>query len=161
VPFLGACQTASISRVPPAHGLADTKVVRARYAIGGILVAALLALPASAAAGQGGQVSSVAAEQCAQQRADVGKRAFRKRYGARHAMRNCIRRNRAKASSALSSAAQECQEELAQVGAAEFIVDYAFDEDTVENAMSECIADTIDELLYPSNDDESEDDEDY
>jgi hypothetical protein len=146
--------------VPPAQGAADTKLVRAGYAIGGILVAALLALPASAAAGQGGQDSSVAAEQCAQQRADVGKRAFRKRYGAKHAMRNCIRRNRAKGSSALSSATQECEEELAQVGAAEFILDYALDEDTVENAMSECISDTIDELLYPSDDEESEDDED-
>jgi hypothetical protein len=134
--------------------------VKARYASGGILVAALLALPASAAAGQGGQVSSVAAQQCAQQRADIGKRAFRKRYGAKHTMRNCIKRSRAKATSTLTSAAQECQQELAQVGPAEFILDYAWDEDTVENAMSECIADTIGELLAPSNDDESDDDED-
>ena len=132
----------------------------ARYAIGGILVAALLALPASAAAGQGGQVSSVAAQQCAQLRADMGKKAFRKRYGAKHNMRNCIKRNRAKAASSLTSAAQECQQELAQIGPDEFILDYALDEDTLGSAMSECIADAIDELLYPSDDDESDDEED-
>ena len=121
--------------------------MRARYAIGGILVAALLAFPASAAAGQGGQVASVAAQQCTQQKADIGRKAFRKRYGAKHTMRNCVRRNRAKAASTLSSAAQECEQELAEVGSAEFIFDYAFDEDTVENAISECIADTVDETL--------------
>jgi hypothetical protein len=133
--------------------------VTVRYAIGGILVAALLALPASAAAGQGGQVSSVAAQQCAQQRADIGKKAFRKRYGSRHTMRNCIKRSRAKAASTLTSAAQECQEELAQVGPDEFILDYAWDEDTVENAMSECISETLDELLNPSDSSDDTDEE--
>ena len=121
--------------------------MRARYAIGGILVAALLAFPTSAVAGQGGQVASVAAQQCAQRKADIGKKAFRKRYGAKHTMRNCIRRNRAKAASTLSSAAEECEQELAENGPAEFILDYAFEEDTIENAMSECIADTVDETL--------------
>ena len=135
------------SRVGKGGRRADIRQVRARYAIGGILVAALLAFPTSAVAGQGGQVASVAAQQCAQRKADIGKKAFRKRYGAKHTMRNCIRRNRAKAASTLSSAAEECEQELAEVGSAEFILDYAFEEDTVENAMSECIADTVDETL--------------
>jgi hypothetical protein len=100
---------------------ADTTIVRLRYAIGGILVAAVLALPASAAAGQGAKVSSLAAQQCARERADVGKRAFRK----------------------------------------QFILDNAFDEDTVENAMSECLADTVDQSLNPEDwvDDGSDDEE--
>lgn len=130
-----------------------------RYAIGGILVAGLLALPASAAAGQGGQVASVAGQQCAKERSDVGKRVFRKRYGAKHTMRNCIKRARPKVASALSTAAEECQEELAQNGPDEFILDYAWDEETVENAMSECIADTVDEALNPDDTgDESDED---
>jgi hypothetical protein len=58
---------------------ADIRRVRARYAIGGILVAALLALRASEAAGQGRQVATLAGQQCAQERADLGKRVFRKR----------------------------------------------------------------------------------
>ena len=146
------------SRVGKGIRRADIRQVRARYAIGGILVAALLAFPTSAVAGQGGQVASVAAQQCAQRKADIGKKAFRKRYGAKHTMRNCIRRNRAKAESTLSSAAEECEQELAENGPAEFILDYAFDEDTVENAMSECIADTVDETLDPSDSDDGEDD---
>ena len=123
-------------------------------------MAALLAIPTSAAAGQGGQVSSVAAQQCRELRATIGKRSFRKRYGAKHTMRNCIKRNRGKAATALSSAAQECQQELAQVGPDEFILDYAWDEETVENAMSECIADTVDDALDPDDSsDDTEDDE--
>jgi hypothetical protein len=135
-------------------------IVRARYAIGGILVAALLAIPASAAARQGGPVSAVAAQQCAQERGSIGKRAFRKRYGPRHTMRNCIKRSRPKAASLLASATQACQQQLAQSGPDQFILDYAFDEDTVENAMSECIADTVDASLYPADaDDDGSDDE--
>jgi hypothetical protein len=135
--------------------------VKVRCAIAGLLVAALLALPASAAAGPGGQVSSLAAQQCAQLRADIGKKAFRKRFGPKHAMRNCIKRSRSRAASALSSAAQDCQLELAEVGPDEFILVYAWDEDTVENAMSECVSATVDDLLAPSDDDESDDDEEF
>jgi hypothetical protein len=134
--------------------------VRARYAIGGIIAAVLLALPAGAAAKQRGQVASVAAQLCSQEKGEIGKRAFRKKYGSRHTMRSCIKRTRSKAASTVSSASQECQQELAQVGVDEFILDYAFDEDTVENAMSECIADTADDLLDPgdSGDDDEVDD---
>jgi sarcosine oxidase gamma subunit len=123
------------------------------------VVAALLALPATAAAAQGGQVSSLAAQQCTQLRADIGKKAFRKRFGAKHVMRNCLKRNRARAASALSSAAQDCQLELAEVGPDEFILVYAWDEDTVENAMSECVSATVDDLLAPSDNDESDEED--
>ena len=134
--------------------------MRARYAIGGILVAALLGFPTSAVAGQGGQVASVAAQQCAQRKADIGKKAFRKRYGAKHTMRNCVKRTRPKVAAAVTSATEGCQQELAQNGQAQFILDYAWDEDTVDNAMSECIDLALDDLLAPdeSGDDESDDD---
>jgi hypothetical protein len=125
------------------------------------VVAALIAFPGNAAAKPAGQVATVAGQQCAQERVDIGKRAFRKRYGARHTMRNCVRRNRGKAVTALTSATNECEQELAQIGPDEFILDYAFDEDTVENAMSECVADSVDAALNPddSSDDGSDDEE--
>ena len=123
-----------------------------------MLVCALLALPASAVAGQGNQVSSLAAQHCAQEKAATGKKAFRKRYGKRP-MQNCVKRNRGKAASALTSAAQECQEELLQIGPDEFIFDYAWDEETVANAMSECVAASVDALLDPSGSDADDSDD--
>ncbi len=45
--------------------------MKLRYAIGGIAAAALLALPAGAAASQGGQVTSLTAQQCAQEKAGM------------------------------------------------------------------------------------------
>jgi hypothetical protein len=135
--------------------------VKARHLIGAVVATALLAVPASASAGASSQVAGVAAEQCSVLRADLGKRAFRKRYGPRHAMRNCIRRNRSKAASTLNSATDDCRQELAEVGSAEFILDYAWDEDTVENAMSECISDSVDEALAPDDGDDDDSEEDY
>jgi hypothetical protein len=64
----------------------------ARYAIGGTIAALLLALPVMAVAKQGGPVATVATQQCAQERVDLGKKAFHRRYGEKHTMRNCIRR---------------------------------------------------------------------
>jgi hypothetical protein len=130
--------------------------VRIRIAIAAFALGGLLALPASAAAGQGGPAASVAAQQCAQERSVVGKRAFRKRYGAKHTMRTCVRRNRGRAATALTSATDDCRTELAQDGADQFILDWAWDEETVDDAMSECVADGIDTILNP---DESDDDE--
>jgi hypothetical protein len=125
-----------------------------------MIAAILLALPAVAVAKQGSPVTSVAAQQCAQERVDLGKKAFHKRYGVKHAMRNCIKRTRPKVAPAVTSATNGCQQELAQNGPTQFILDYAWDEDTVENAMSECIDLTLDDLLAPddSGDDESDDD---
>jgi hypothetical protein len=124
--------------------------VNVRYAIGGIAAAALLALPAGAAASQGGQVTSLAAQQCAQEKSEIGKKAFRKRYGIKHAMRACGKRTRPQVAAALGAAAVDCQSELAQSGVAEFIDDYGEDvTDTVEAAMEECIAEDTDEILNP------------
>ena len=130
--------------------------------MGGIFVAALVAAPASAAAGQGGQVSSLATQQCSQERAQIGKRAFHKRYGQKRTMRACARRYRGRVASALAAATQDCQAELSDIGDADFI-DAHGDEptDSVEFAMSECVAEDVDEILNPEDyvDDETDDEE--
>jgi hypothetical protein len=142
---------------------ADTKTVKVRYAIGGILAAAALTLPACAAAAQGSQVSSLAAQQCSQERADIGKKAFRKRYGEKHAMRSCSKRHRGQVASAVSTATDDCQAELSEVGAADFIDEYGDEPtDSVDYAMSECVAEDVDEILNPEDyvDDGEDEDED-
>jgi hypothetical protein len=126
--------------------------VSVRYAIGGIAAAALIALPAGAAAKQGGQVESLAALQCNQERADVGKRAFVKKYGAKHTMRSCVKRTRPRVNAAMGTAAADCRDELAESGTTEFIDYYGDDPtDSIDNAMNECIAEDVDEILNPDD----------
>jgi hypothetical protein len=126
--------------------------VKVRYAIGGIAAAALLALPAGAAAAGGGQVTSLTAQQCAQEKAAIGKKAFRKRYGVKHPMRACAKRTKAQAAAALNTANSDCQDELAENGVADFIDEYGDDAtDTVDNAMAECVAEDVDEILNPDD----------
>ena len=135
--------------------------MKLRYAIGGIAAAALLALPAGAAASQGGQVNSLTAQQCAQEKAEIGKKAFRKRYGAKHTMRNCAKRTKPEVAAALNTAGSDCQAELNQSGLAEFIDDYGEDvTDTLDNAMAECIAEATDQILNPDDYVDDEEDED-
>jgi hypothetical protein len=136
--------------------------VRVRYASGGIFVAAitagLLLLPAGAA-GQGGPVNSLAAQQCAQERATIGKKAFRKKYGAKKTMKSCMKRTRPQVAAVLPSANTDCQAELAEIGADEFIFEYGEDEtSTLDDAMTECIAEDVDAILNPDTGDDSTDD---
>lgn len=136
--------------------------MKARFAIGAMLVAGLLALPASPAAGQGGQVTSLAAQQCGQERADVGKKAFHKRYGAKRTMRTCVKRNRARVASAVATASQDCQAELNDIGEDDFIYEYGEEPtDSLDYAMAECIAEDVDQILNPEDYvDEGSDDSD-
>lgn len=135
---------------------ADVARVRVRYASGGIAVVALIALPASATAGQGGQVSSLAAQQCAQQRATIGKKAFHKKYGAKKTMRTCVKRARPQVAAAVGTAAADCQDELAQIGSVDFIDEYGDDPtDSLDNSMDECVGEGVDTILNP--DDEGDD----
>jgi spermidine/putrescine-binding protein len=135
--------------------------VKLRYAIGGIAAAALLALPAGAAAAQGGQVNSLAAQQCSQEKADLGKKAFRKRYGAKRTMQACAKRTRPQVAAALNAGNADCQAELAQSGLTEFIEDYGEDAtDTLDNAMAECIAEDADEILNPGDYEDGEEEDD-
>ncbi len=122
------------------------------HVIGGLLLAALLALPATAAAGQGGQVSSLAAQQCAQERGTSGRKAFRKKYGPKRAMRACVKRNRARVAAAVGTAAEDCRAELSDLGETDFVDEYAdLGVDSVDTAMEECIAEDVDELLNPDD----------
>jgi hypothetical protein len=126
--------------------------VRVRYAIGGIAAVALIALPAGAAAKPGGQVESLAAQQCNQERADIGKRAFHRKYGDKHSMRSCAKRTRPQVTAALGTAAGDCQDELDQSSAAEFIDDYGDDAtDSIDSAMNECVAEDVDLILNPDD----------
>ena len=53
---------------------------------------------------------------------------------------------------ALGTASSDCQDELAQSGAADFIDSYGEDStDTVEDAMTECIAEDADQILSPQD----------
>jgi hypothetical protein len=135
--------------------------VKVRYAIGGIIAAALLALPGVAAAQGGGQVTSLAAQQCKQERAEIGKKAFRKRYGARHGMRSCTKRTRPQVTAALGTANSDCQAELAQIGLTQFILEYGEDlTDSLDSVMAECIAEDVDGILNPGDDGDDEGDDD-
>lgn len=131
-----------------------------RFAIAGIAVAVLLALPSGAASKSGsGQLDRLTAQQCAQERLSVGKKAFRKKYGAKHTVRNCISRNHAQVASAAQTAAQNCQGELAAEGVQTFIEDYGEDPtDTLDNAMAECISEEVDTILHPDPQDDGSSD---
>jgi hypothetical protein len=133
--------------------------VKLRYASGGILVAALVFFAPGAAARHTSQVDGLSAQQCAQERSAIGKRAFRKKYGEKHTMRTCVRKNRAAVQSAVNAANNDCQAELAQVGQVAFIDEYGEDEtDSVDNSMAECVAEDVDETLNPDTGDDSGDD---
>ena len=129
--------------------------MRLRYAIGGIAVAALIALPAGASASQGqgaGQVTGLAGQQCAQEKSDIGKRAFRKKYGERHTMRNCLKRTTPHVAAAVPTASSDCTDELAQLGQLDFIDEYGDDPSTpLADAMDECVAEDVDQILNPDN----------
>ena len=134
---------------------ADTNAVKLTYAIGGIAAVALIALPAGASA-QGtqgnGQITGLAAQQCAQEKSDIGKKAFRKKYGARHTMRTCARRTVPQVSTAVNTANSDCQDELARIGTADFIDEYGDDASTpLADAMEECIAEDTDQILNPQD----------
>jgi hypothetical protein len=114
-----------------------------------IVVAALIVLPGAAAKPRGAS-DRQAAGMCAQERADLGKRAFGRKYGAAHPKRACLKATRRLINAASRIAAQDCQAELADLGAEDFVDSYGEDDtSTVDGAMAECIAETIDAILHP------------
>jgi hypothetical protein len=146
--------------------------VRLRYAgikrvaltrtLASIVVALLMLAPGAAARGGASQIDRTAAQQCTQERHAVGRRAFDRKYGARHQMRTCIRRHRGRVRTALQSAGTDCQDELAQMGEAAFIDEYADEPtDPVSVAYDECVDEAVTEILDPVDDpgDDSTDDE--
>jgi hypothetical protein len=142
---------------------AGIKRVALTRTVASIAVAALLVMPPGAAAKQGtSQLDKAAAQQCAQERHAIGRRAFDRKYGTKRRMRACIRRNRVRVRSALQAAGSSCQEELSEMGLAAFIDEYGDEPtDPLSLAFDECVAEGIDEILdpgYGSDDDISGDD---
>ena len=127
-----------------------------------ILIAALcLALLVTAALASASiSVTKTAAATCAKERKAIGRKAFTKKYGAKRTMQRCIRRTRPRVVAAQRQAEQECAEELAELGFAEFAEDYGSDE-TGSDAMANCIAETLDFILAPSDDSDDPDEEDF
>ena len=116
----------------------------------------LLVLPSAGAAKPGGKsVDRMAAQACAQERKQIGKSAFRKKYGERATSRACVRRTRNRVKAALRGASDECLTELAIVGAAEFAEDYGSDE-SGSDAFEQCVDETAEFLLDPEYDDSGE-----
>ncbi|MDP9187657.1 MAG: hypothetical protein M3O25_00225 [Actinomycetota bacterium] len=83
-----------------------------------------LALPAGAATKPRGLVASLSSAQCAQERAEIGKRAFRKRYGAKKPIAACAKSKRAEVRRAVDIATAECQAELDAFGLEEFLFEW-------------------------------------
>jgi hypothetical protein len=131
---------------------------KARHLLVALAAVLVLVLPASAAAKAGGKpVDRLAAQACAKER-QIGKAAFRKKYGERATARACVRRTRSRVKAALRDAAAECLAELAEIGPAEFAEDYGSDE-SGSDAFAECVEDTAALNLEPDGEDDfSEDD---
>ena len=74
-------------------------------------------------------------------------------------MRVCAKRTRPQVADALVTAGSDCKDELAQIGPADFIDEYADDPADLSGAMDECVAEDVDQILNPQahTDDGSDD----
>ena len=84
-----------------------------------VLPGAATAKP-TAAASAANLVNALAADACGAEKAEIGKRAFRKRYGAKKPMRACVKRAKPDARNAVGEATDECLMELEEYGSEEF-----------------------------------------
>ncbi len=116
-----------------------------------ISVTCLAVLATSAPAPAATSVDKMAAATCAKERKAIGRKAFTKKYGERRSVQSCIRRSRVKVRAAQQQAEQECADELAESGLEQFAEDYGSDE-TGSDAMANCVADTTEFNLEPSED---------
>jgi transposase len=123
-----------------------------------ISVTCVAVLATSVSAQAATSVDKAAAATCAKERKAIGRKAFTKKYGERRSMQKCIHRTRGRVWAAQRQAEQECAEELAEVGFADFAEDYGSDE-TGSDAMANCIADATDFILDPGDDSGDEDEE--
>lgn len=107
-------------------------VAKATVAATAAMLLALLVLPGGVSAQPRGLVSQLAAGDCAAERADVGRKSFRKRYGRKRGMAVCIKAHRAEARRAIGVATAACREELDEWGLDEFLADW--------ESFEECVA---------------------
>ncbi len=95
-----------------------------------LALVALFALPGAATAGPSASASAsslvitLATDACAAEKSEIGKRVFRKRYGAKRAMRACVRKTREEARRAVHEATAECLWELEEFGPHEFYLEW-------------------------------------
>jgi hypothetical protein len=111
-----------------------------------VLLVALLIVPASAQA-KGGLATKLATKACAQEKKEIGSRAFLKRYG-RKSMPTCVKKARTEARRAVQTATAECQAEVDDFGIDEFLEDW--------DSFEQCVADLAESEM--GSDDESDDD---
>lgn len=108
------------------------RLVTACAVLGLLLAAIFVPINEAHGAGPTGLVGSLAAADCAREKAEVGKRAFRKRHGPRRAMARCIAANAAAAREAIAVATTACQAELDTWGLDEFLLEW--------ESFSECVS---------------------
>jgi hypothetical protein len=113
-------------------------------------IGAALAVPA-ASSGSPTLVNSLAAGACQAEKSEIGKRAFKKRYGAKKPMRACVKRARAAARVAVGEATAECLWELGEYGSEEFYSEWA--------TFSACVEDYAAWIMDGGGFEEEEEDE--
>ena len=107
-----------------------------------IALGALIAAPTASAArasGGGSLVNSLAAGACSAEKGKLGKKSFQKKYGKKHSSRNCAKRKRGEARSAVAKATTECQAELEDYGEEDFYADW--------ETFDACVADYADWIM--------------
>jgi hypothetical protein len=106
----------------------------------GIAASAAMVLAAPGGAAAATDAKSVAARSCKVQQKNLGKTKFERKYGD-HAMRACIQKSKREAAQAITSATNDCGDELALYGPLEFLDEY--ENATVESALQACIIEDV------------------
>ncbi len=117
-----------------------------------VLVALLVAPPALA--GPGKAIAKRAAKAaCKAETADLGREAFREKYG-RRAMRACMRARAGEAIEAVENAAHECRAER-QADPEQFREDYGTNKNK-RNAFGKCVAGKVHDVMAGGENDEND-----
>src|SRR5829696_4952673 len=82
---------------------------------------AALAVPAGAGAADSSQVNKMTAAYCKAQKKKLGKKGFAKRYGKKKPMKSCARKARKVIENAYRDAEEQCEWEMTEFGAEEFL----------------------------------------
>lgn len=123
---------------------------------------ALIALPGAAPAAPTAHTSgsalieTLAKDACAAERADIGKKAFKKRYGAKKAAKACLKKARPEARLAISEATDECVWELNEYGDEEFYAEW----DSFTACVEDYAAWIMDGGEFEDGEDAGDDDDD-
>ncbi len=124
------------SRQPPERrfeGIVGKRLVIACAALG--LLTAAVVVPVREADGAGkptGLVGTLAAADCVRAKAEIGPRAFRKRYGPRRPTTRCMRATAPAARAAIAVATASCQAELDEWGLEDFLLEW--------ESFAECVS---------------------